>query len=83
MLDNLLQMQLKLLQKTKQNKKNNKKKAIQKTEETTGDMNGNKTASKITKFSRHSPQNATETVESEKYIYPEKKQKIIDDLRLT
>ena len=46
-------------------------------------MNGNKTANKMTKFSRHSPQNTTETVENEKYIYPEKNQKIIDDLRFT
>ena len=52
MLNNLLQMQLKLLQ----------KKTIQETAETTGDFVGNKIANRITKVSRISLQNISETV---------------------
>ena len=57
-------------------------------------MLGNKTAHKITKISRSSPQSSSETVESEikntvfhreipkeRYISPEKRQPIINDLR--
>ena len=69
--------------------------AVQKTAGATGDLVGNKIAEKITNVSRTSPQNNSETVTSEKknigldreiprerYISPEKIQKIIDDLRL-
>ena len=52
MLNNLLQMQLKLLQ----------KKTIQETAEATGDFVGNKIANRITKVSRISRQNISETV---------------------
>ena len=52
MLNNLLQMQLKLLQ----------KKTIQETAEATGDFVGNKIANRITKVSRISLQNISETV---------------------
>ena len=64
------------------------KKAIQKTAEETGDLIGNKIADKITKASKHLPQNTSEKIESEReitkkrYISSEKRQKIIDDLRL-
>ena len=77
MLINLPQIHLKLLQ----------KKAIQKTAEATDDLI-NKIANKITKASRNSPQNTLEAVKSEaeirkeRYISPEKREKIIYDLRL-
>ena len=77
MLNNLPQIHLKLLQ----------KKAIQKTAEATDDLI-NKIANKITKASRNSPQNTLEAVKSEveirkeRYISPEKREKIIYDLRL-
>ena len=53
-------------------------------------MIGNKTADKITTISGTSRQNNSETdkkehdrkISNEKCIYPEEKQKIIDDLRL-
>ena len=52
---NLLQMHLKLIQ----------KRAIQKTAEATDDLIGNRIADKITKVSRASPQNSSETVTNE------------------
>ena len=66
------------------------KKAIQKTAEATVDLIGNKIANKITKISKTSQQNNSETVSNEhdkeitkeRYISPEERQKIIDDLRL-
>ena len=71
------------------------KRLIQKKEEATGDLIGNKIADKITKVSRTSPQYTPETVKSQtekigfdreipkqRYIYPEKRQKPVDDLRL-
>ena len=63
------------------------KRAIQKTAEGTGDLVGNKIADKITKSSNTS-QNVLKTDENEakipkeRYISPEKRQQIIDDLRL-
>ena len=79
MLKNLEQMPLKLLQKI-----------IQKTAEATGDLIGNKIADKITKLSKNSQQNNSETVTNEhdkeipkeKYVSPEERQEIIDELRL-
>ena len=69
-------MHLKLLQ----------KKAIQKTAEATGDLIRNKVTDKIRRVSKTSPQNNSETNENEilreRYIFPEERQKIIDDLRL-
>ena len=60
--------------------------AIQKTAEATGDLSGNKIGDKITKVSKTSPKNNLETNEEEmlreKFISPELRQKIIDDLRL-
>ena len=76
MLDNLVQMQLKLLQNER----------FKKAAESTADLIGNKIADKITRISKTSPQNNLETNEeeilTERYISPEQRQKIIDDLRL-
>ena len=62
------------------------KREIQKTAEATGDFIGNKIADKITRASKTSPKNNLETNEEEirreKYISPELRQIIIDDLRL-
>ena len=59
--------------------------AIQKTAEATGDLLGNKTADKITSISK-SPQNEEAKneleISKERYISPEKRQQIIDELRL-
>ena len=59
--------------------------AIQKTAEATGDLLGNKTADKITSISK-SPQNEEAKneleISKERYISPEKRQRIIDELRL-
>ena len=67
------------------------KRLIQKTAEETGDLIGNKIADRITKVSKRFQQNNSETVThehdkeipKERYISPEQRQKIIDDLRLT
>ena len=66
------------------------KRAIQKTAEATGDLIGNKIATKITKVSKNPQQNNSETVTNEhdieipkeRYISPEERQEIIDELRL-
>ena len=66
------------------------KKVIQNTTEATGDLIYNKNANRITKFSRSSPQNNSETITNEhdkempneRHI-SEERQKIVDDLRLT
>ena len=66
------------------------KKGIQKIAEATDDFIDNKIADKITKVSKDSQQNNSETVTNEndkeipkeRCIAPEKRQKIIDDLRL-
>ena len=63
------------------------KRVIQKTAEATCNLIGNKITDKITRASKTSPQNNLETneemlMEREKYISPELRQKIIDDLRL-
>ena len=73
--------------------KTTSKKAIQKTAEATGDLIGNKIADavaklyngKITRVSKASPQNNSETAtnEEERYnVSPEKRQKVTEDLRL-
>ena len=80
MLSNLLQIRLKMLQKEQ----------FKKTADATGDLIGNKIANRITKVSKHSQQNNSETVTNEndkkilkeRYVLPEEKQNIIDDLRL-
>ena len=62
------------------------KRAIQKTAEASSDLFGNKIADKIARASKPSPQNNSVTSEEEiireRYMSPEEKQKIIDDLRL-
>ena len=64
------------------------KRAIQKTAEATGDLVGNKIADKITSVSKNSTKKLPtidEDVEStthKRYILPEERQKIIDELRL-
>ena len=66
--------------------KTSSKGVIQEIAEATGNMKGNKIADKITRVSKTSPKNNSETNEevtiSEKYISPELRQKTIDDLRL-
>ena len=62
---------------------------IQKTAEETGDLMGNKIADRITEVSKCSQQNNSETVShehdkeipKERYISPDKRQEIIDELR--
>ena len=59
------------------------KKVVQKTSEATGDLIGNKIADKITSLGKpksNGIENAKE--KQEIYIPPEKRQQIIDDLRL-
>ena len=62
------------------------KRGVQKSAEATDDLIGNKIDDKILEGSKTSPQNSSETNEEEmpreKYIPPELRQKIIDDLRL-
>ena len=84
----------KLLDHTKQSatdaRKTVSKRAIQKIPEATGDYIGNEITDKIMKISKTLEQNNSETVTNEhnkkipkeRYISPEQRQKIIDDLRL-
>ena len=65
------------------------KRAIQKTAETTGDSIGNKIADKITSVSKKStkelPNDETDVeraTHKKRYISPEERQQIIDELRL-
>ena len=65
------------------------KRAIQKTAEATGDLIGNKIADKITSVSKkvppkelHSQHEDEIEIPKERNISPEKRQQIIDDLRL-
>ena len=67
------------------------KKSIQKTPEATGDLIGKKIADKITSFSKTSnkelPNDETEVdveraTTKKRYISPEERQQIIDELRL-
>ena len=57
------------------------KRVVQKTAEATGDLIGNKIDDKITSVGKSKEKGETEKVE-EIYIPPEKRQQIIDDLRL-
>ena len=65
------------------------KRAIQKTAEATGDLVGNKIADKITSVSKKSTKKLPTidkdvelTTYKKRYISPEKRQQIIDELRL-
>ena len=57
------------------------KRVVQKTAEVTGDLFGNKIADKITSIGKPKEKGKTKETE-ENYISPEKRQQIIDDLRL-
>ena len=62
------------------------KRAIQKTAKATGDLIGNKIADKISKVSKNLETVANENdkeIPKGRYISPEKRQKNIDELRLT
>ena len=73
-------MQLKMFQKD----------SFRKTAEATGDLIGYKIANKVTKVSKNSQQNTSETVTNEhdkkipkgRYVSPEESQEIIDELKL-
>ena len=60
------------------------KRAIQKTAEATGDLIGNKIADKITSISKKSTidEDAELTTHKKRYISPEERQQIIDELIL-
>ena len=70
--------------------KTTSRRAIHKTAEATGDLIGKKIANRIAKVSRSSPQNNSETITNEhdkeitkeRYISPEERQKVIDNIRL-
>ena len=76
MLNSLLQIQLILIKRSDSKKQ----------EEVTVDLIGNKIADKLTRVSKTSPKSNSETNEegilTEKYISPELRETIIDDLRL-
>ena len=57
------------------------KRVVQKTSEATGDLIGNKIADKITSIGKPKEKEKTKEIE-EIYISPEKRQQIIDNLRL-
>ena len=57
------------------------KRVVQKTAEATGDFSGNKIADKITSIGKRKEKEKAKEIE-EIYIPPEKRQQIIDDLRL-
>ena len=61
--------------------KTTSKRIVQKTAEATGDLIGNKMADKITSIGKPKEKEKLKEVE-EIYIPPEKRQEIIDDLRL-
>ena len=70
--------------------KTNIKRVIQKTAKATGDLIGNKITNRITKVSKNSLQNHSETatnkddkeIRKNRYITSEERQEIIDELRL-
>ena len=62
--------------------KNCFKKSDSKTAEATGDLIGNKIADKITSVSKKSKELPPKEANNERYISPQERQKIIDELRL-
>ena len=58
------------------------KRVVQKTAEAIGDLIGNKIADKITSLGKTKSKEKEEKEKEEIYIPPEKRQQIIDDLRL-
>ena len=57
------------------------KRVVQKAAEATGDLIGNEIADKVTSIGKAKEKEKTKEIE-EVYISPEKRQQIIDDLRL-
>ena len=55
------------------------KRVIQKTAEATGDLIGNKIADKITRYEK---ENVEITTHKKRYVSPEERQQVIDELRL-
>ena len=58
------------------------KRAIQKTAEATGDLIGNKIADMITSYSKKPENDVSNEISKERYISPQERQKIIDELRV-
>ena len=58
-------------------------KILKKSAEPTGDLIGNKIADKITSASKKSHDEVNNEIPKERYISPKKRQKIIDELKLT
>ena len=58
------------------------KRVVQKTAEATGDLIGNKIADKINSIGKSKEKPKTKEKPEEIYIPPEKRQQVIDDLRL-
>ena len=58
------------------------KRVVQKTAEAAGDLIGNKIADKITSIGKSKEKEKSKEKPEEIYIPPEKRQRIIDDLRL-
>ena len=61
--------------------KSSSKRVVQKSAEITGDLIGNKIAGKITSIGKPKEKEKTKEID-EIYIPPEKRQQIIDDLKL-
>ena len=59
------------------------KKILKEIAKATGDLIGNKIADKITSASKKSHDEVNNEIPKERYIYPKKRQKIIDELKLT
>ena len=85
----MLAMRQKLLDHSKKSEtdahKTSSKRVTQKTAEATGDLTGNKIANKITKISKNSKTVTNEhdkEIPKERYVSPEERQEIIDELRL-
>ena len=59
------------------------KKILKETAKATGDLIGNKIADKITSASKKSHEEINNEIPKERYISPNKRQKIINELKLT
>ena len=59
------------------------KKILKETAKATGDLIGNNIADKITSVSKKSHDEVNNEIPKERYISPKKRQKIIDELKLT
>ena len=85
-LSNKYDQKLRAKKSTVDAKKNSFKRTIQKASEATGDLIGNKIADKIISVSKKSSSNNNDGVEltthKKRYIFPEERQQIINELRL-